>query len=266
MKTKIFLLIGVIGLVSMQCGTGRKAAHFEPPQPATSTREANDILTKIEQRIAQSADIRTLSAKARLTVSGDNGTISANAQLSWYRDSILWVTVKKFGLEAARALVTRDSVYMLDRLNKTYTVKSLESLQYEFSLPGQADFKMIGEVLLGLPTFFPNVSVKSDIHEQQHRLLVSTQQLLAEYRIEEGSFLTKSEAFLQSSQQRSIGLTFDRHQSIEGSKMLFPIQRHIEAYSSASGKQEIEVEFSDILVNTNPPTKFEIPAHYQKSK
>lgn len=62
----------------------------------------------------------TLSLKFDAEVqSGDeNNNFSGNIYV--VRDSALWVSVQKFGLEVVRVLITNDSVRMLDRINKSY--------------------------------------------------------------------------------------------------------------------------------------------------
>ena len=42
-------------------------------------------------------------------VEQDGSTVSATANLIWLRDSVVWINVKKFGIEGARALLTPDA-------------------------------------------------------------------------------------------------------------------------------------------------------------
>ncbi|HQI70881.1 MAG TPA: DUF4292 domain-containing protein [Bacteroidales bacterium] len=99
-------------LLQLSCKTKQTAVL---PMPADTVNDDSFAVMKI-----QPFNFNTLSLKVNAEVqSGDeNNSFSGNIYL--VRDSAIWVSVQKFGLEVVRALITNDSVRMLDRINKIY--------------------------------------------------------------------------------------------------------------------------------------------------
>jgi hypothetical protein len=89
-----------------------------------------------------------MTAKAKLKYDDGEKSFSAGANIRMQRDSVIWISISPgLGIEAARVMVRPDSVFFIDRINKTYFVASIAQLseryQFEFS------FQMIESLLLG---------------------------------------------------------------------------------------------------------------------
>ncbi len=239
--------------------TGCKGPSVATAKPATETRSVSFLTKKLQEKDV--SGVQRLNAKARIFVEGDGQSIEANANLMWVRDSVLWINVRKFGLEAVRALVTPDSVYVLNRLNKTYTVRGLESLQREYNLP--AGFDLLQSVLLAKAWIVPNVPLKSDVQQSLHRLSGSDGIYGLDYRLEESTFLLRHESFLQIKDARSINLDFDAYKKLPGIGQ-FPYLRNVTAFSPEGGNVQVNLELSDVEINVPKPIRFEIPSSYQR--
>lgn len=263
------ILLGVACLIlfssaSHQGCNSRKTGSDGPPSPATEVRKPEFLQKKLLQRYKEMDNVRSLTAKARIYSESEGMNISVNANIIWIRDSILWLNAKKFGIEAVRALVTTDSVFVLNRLEKTYTAESLETLRIRYNLPDGNAFDIIQRTVLGLPAITDLNNIRSDIAEERHRLWADNGQYSAEYQIEEGSFLMKNERFIQKRDQSTVSIGFDRHQKTEGTSALFSYLRRVEALSPDTGTQRAEIELEDVKLNTSPSYRFEIPDHYTK--
>jgi hypothetical protein len=254
----------LLSSASQQGCNSRKTGAEGPPAPATEVRKPEFLQKKLLQRYKEMDNLRSLTAKARIYSESEGMNISVNANIIWIRDSILWLNAKKFGIEAVRALVTTDSVFVLNRLEKTYTAEALETLRARYNLPEGNAFDIIQRTVLGLPAITDLNNVRSDIAEERHRLWSDNGQYSAEYQIEEGSFLMKNERFIQKRDQSIVSIGFDRHQKIDGTSALFSYLRRVEALSTDTGTQRAEIEFEDIKLNTAPSYRFEIPDHYTK--
>ncbi len=248
----------VFSLSAKESGCKRKDTAG-PAKPATEVRDSDFLVEKLKNR--DLSEVNSLSARAQIFAEGQGQSVNANANIIWIRDSILWVNVKKLGVEAARMLVTRDSVYLLNRLDKTYSVKGLESLQRQYSLP--AGFPLLQNAILASAWFFPDISLQSDIKDGWHRLNGSNGRYGAEYRMEEGSFTLQSESFVQQRDARIVTLGFGRYKKLPGAGT-FPYLRNIEAYSPETGALRLELELPDVEVNIPKNYRFEIPEHYER--
>jgi len=68
------------------------------------------------------------------------------------KDSLIWISVNgALGIEGMRVLIDRDSVRILNKIDKEYQVKSLAYLEELASLP--MDLSMIQELIIGNPVF-----------------------------------------------------------------------------------------------------------------
>ncbi len=258
MNKYAFLLLFLGFLSAKDTGCGR-SKPVKPAKPATEVRPADFLVKKLSSH--DLSGIQTMSARAQIYAEGEGQSINANVNLIWIRDSVLWLNVKKLGIEAARALITKDSVYLINRLDKTYSVKGLESLERQYSLP--AGFPLLQQAVLASAWFFPDVLLQSDVKDELHRLSGANERHGVEYRLEEGSFAMRTETFIQPRESRTITLGFGNYKKLAGAGM-FPYLRSIEAYSPETGSLRLELELSDVDIETPKSYRFEIPEHYEK--
>ncbi|MFL5787806.1 MAG: DUF4292 domain-containing protein, partial [Flavisolibacter sp.] len=110
----------------------------------------NKALTRLNQN---RLNFKTFSAKVNVDYkSGDGRNYNVNANVRLYRDSAIWISVNALlGIEAMRVLITKDSVKLLDKLNKSYTARSVSYLQEVTSLP--LDLAALQDLILGNPVF-----------------------------------------------------------------------------------------------------------------
>ena len=103
--------------------------------------------------LSKRIDYKTFSAKLNVDyIDADDKKYNVNANLRMYKDSAVWVSVNAiFGIEGLRALITKDSVKILDKQNKLYTERSIEYLQDVSSLP--VDLHSLQELLIGNAIF-----------------------------------------------------------------------------------------------------------------
>lgn len=254
------LLLAALFLISAQQSTCRRRVSDEAITPATTPLSADFLQQQLGQRAP--TRLQTLTAHARIFAEGDGGSVEASANLIWIRDSVLWINIKKFGLEAARALVTRDSVIVLNRLDKTVQATDLEALQRAYSLPD--GFPLLQHLLLATAWIAPDMPLQADIKDDLHRLSGSNGRYAADYRIEAGNFRLHQATFLQQLDARLLSLQFAHFKKLPGGAGIFPYIRRIEAFSPESGNLRLDIEFTNIEINVPKPYRFEIPDHYQR--
>lgn len=244
---------------AQESGCKRKSGSITAAKPASSVRSPEYLQKQLRRR--DMSDMQSMTARADIFAEGNGDNISANAQIIWVRDSVIFVNVKKFGLEAIRAMIRPDSAFILNRLDKTYIAEDLESLQRRFSMP--EGFPLLQEVLLASAYFLPDLKLKSDIREDLHRLSGANAQYSSEYRIEEGSFLLRHETFIRQKDASLISLSYDSYKKTEEAGA-FPYLRRIEAFSPETGSTRLQIKFDHVVFNVQPKFRFEIPDHYKR--
>lgn len=244
-------------------GCHRRKTDGTAMQTATQPRTSDFLREKLKTPSLK--NLNRLAARAHILMEEEGGsTVEANANLIWVRDSAIWLNVKKFGIEAVRALIRPDTVFVLNRLEKTCSVRSVSTLERQYGLPG--GFAALQQALLGQATLLPEIALQADIAEGLHRLRGSTPAYAADYRIEEGAWRLRRESFIQQREQRTVVLDFEQFEKMDGAAGGFPYLRRIEAFSPDSGRVRFEIQLSDLEINVPKTMRFDIPDHYERTR
>lgn len=132
-----------------------------PPTTAASSKTDSAQTAHAVLHALDSARIsfQTFSSKVNIDYrSGDGKNYNVNANIRMVKDSVIWISVNAvLGIEALRALITKDSVKVLDKLNKTYTAHSVDYLQETTALP--LDLATLQDLLIGNPVFLDSTLI-----------------------------------------------------------------------------------------------------------
>ena len=96
----------------------------------------------------QNIDFNYLTSSSKIRYRNDGESVSATANIRVKQDSIIWISVTPgFGIEAARGLITRDSVSFINRLDKEYSTYSFQELSDKFNF--DLNYDLLQAVLVG---------------------------------------------------------------------------------------------------------------------
>lgn len=95
----------------------------------------------------------TFSAKINVDYQGSDGKkYDVNAFVRMKKDSIIWISINGLlGIEGMRVLIDKDSVRILNKLDKEYQVRAISYLQELASLP--LDLATFQDIIIGNPVF-----------------------------------------------------------------------------------------------------------------
>src|SRR5437868_1270848 len=115
-----------------------------------SLRLMKDVYSGI---LAHHIEFTTFSAKVDVDyIDAADKKYDVNANLRMYKDSAIWVSINAvFGIEGLRALITKDSIKILDKQDKIYTARSIKFLQEVSAVP--FDLHSLQELLIGNAVF-----------------------------------------------------------------------------------------------------------------
>jgi hypothetical protein len=88
-----------------------------------------------------------LQAKSKLKYDDGIQNFNANATIRIRQDSLIWISISSTGVEAIRSIIQKDSIFVIDRLNKKYRQFSFDSLQRAYNIP--IDYEMVQAALIG---------------------------------------------------------------------------------------------------------------------
>lgn len=172
----IFILNGLISCRStkkLQSAINKKDTAIITTIPSTaddSTREIQAILENIKKN---HIDFNTFSAKIKVDYSDNRGKQpDVNAFVHILKDSLIWISVNAtfLNIEAFRILISRDSIWILNKLEKQAESHSLDYLEGVAKIP--LDFKTLQDLIIGNPIFLGNTIVA--YRKTENRILIST--------------------------------------------------------------------------------------------
>jgi len=144
-----------------------QVVKIEDPK-ADSSKFINAIYHAIERN---RIDFNTFSAKIKVDFEdkeGKKNDFTAFVRLK--KDSILWISINALlGIEAFRAIITPDSVKILNKLDKIVQLRSVEYLQEVSKVP--FTFKEIQNIIIGNPVYLDSNIVAYNKQEREISLI-----------------------------------------------------------------------------------------------
>jgi hypothetical protein len=135
----------------------------------------------IEQMIDNQNHFDTFKAKALTSISSNGKVNDFKLNIRIKKDSLIWVSITAgVGIEAARIKLTQDSVYFINRLNKTYfkgDYKLINTL-----INAQVDFDIAQALLTGNDfKWYDYQELKSSVDHQRYQLESAHRRKLKQY-------------------------------------------------------------------------------------
>lgn len=142
---KIILISILICSISLSCSVGKKSIrdNYTSPELTGSSNTLKEIL----RNNLSNNDFYIQRADVRLTQ--ENVTVRFNAAIKFRRPDSLLVSVKaKTGMEAGRALITRDTLIINDRINKKVIVGDAKSIRKKYGIDPYYMFALLGDLIV----------------------------------------------------------------------------------------------------------------------
>lgn len=209
-----------------------------------------------------------LSARARVTLPGaaDKQMDNFTLHLRMRRDSVIWMSVQSsLGFEAIRVLLTRDSCYLLDRLNKQSVIRDIGYVSSLSPLP--LTFRDVEAILTGNPVFFPGDSltmVPAGAQDTGQVAFRSFQACCTGYfSVDTMDYKVRTVSITDRFTGKIFTLIYSRHEDAEGG--LFPreVTFGIPLNASPGGHLQAVLEYTKVKIHEPLSFPFKIPEKYE---
>lgn len=205
----------------------------------------------------------TFNAKVNVDYKGTDGkNYNVNASIRMYRDSAIWISANAIlGIEAMRVFITRDSVKLLDKLNKTYTARSVDYLQDVTSLP--LDLRTLQDLIIGNAIFVDSNVLAFSSNATTVSLLSSGQWFKNLLTLDafNNSLLHSKLDDVNVARNRTADLNYSDYETRKG--FLFSTRRRI--LVTEKGRLEIKLDFKQYDINQDVSFPFAIPKNYGRN-
>lgn len=262
----IFSLITVVPFLSTSCSSKKALTK-------TTLREftAAKLIQEVEEN---QFEFDNFVAKMNMKIETKDRNLNVKGQLRMKKDSIIWTSISMpMGLEVLRIKVTSDSVFFLNRTEKTYLIENIEVFN-EIS-PMITTIGFIQAVLVGNDiNLRESDDYKIEISDAQYNLLISNKLkksiknndedwkvMLKDIWIDPQLFkITKYHIREYNDSKRKIDLQYSDFEEIKGKYL--PTEINIDIHGDIYLKAKIE--FSNITIDEPLEFNFSIPKKYER--
>lgn len=262
----IVTLVCSAGIIS-SCSSSKKITGSKIKEMS-----ANRLMREIT---ANSFDFESLQAKVGIKVETEDNAFNLKGQLKMKKDSILWASITlPLGLEVARIKVTTDSIFFINKSNKSYLAEQTKSFNYLQNI--NADINTIQSVFTG--NIFL-INKKSDnnvfIKDNKYNLLSKENITFINNKYKKNFTINKNIIIdptlfritkyeIINNEDSDYGLTIDYSNFIEIKGKYLP--SIIKINISTEEKMYITITYSNISTNNNTQYNFSIPKKYERIK
>lgn len=188
------------------------------------------------------------AAKIKVAQYDSEKSNSFTANIRMRHDSLLWASISPLlGIVAARVLITKDSVKVIDMLNKKINVNDFNMI-HEF-IPYHIDFALMEKILLGNMIFINENALTLTVQDTLYILTTEDAQINNTFFIN-SNFEVVSNRMTDKINSNEIQIEFSDYKKT-GDK-LFAYHRKMTI--STDKKNFVELEFEKIKLNE--PTDF----------
>ncbi len=265
----LFVLAGLVGLTLSSCksrkkitlNNGRCILDFKNARTLSSNLKASEF--KFDRLNAK------LSADAEI----DSSSTSFTVTLRIKRDSVIWMSISKLGIEGARVLITKDSVKLVNRIKNTFFVGDFAYISKIVNT--DLDFEMLQSVLIGNSVEFydEDEKIKPGIDNCQYTLGTIRKKRLRKvmekgkelkepaqsiYMVPE-TFKIARVLFYEFGPDRSFDALYGSYEPIES--QLFPMKQNYTIKAQKSVK--IDIAYTKVALNEEQTFPFKIPENYE---
>lgn len=266
----LFFLVSITVLQS-SCRTAKKIqvaiSKNDTAALVVTDSKALDSLKGLQTVIADiqksQIDFKTFTAKIKVEYQDSKGkqpNITAYTRI--LKDSLIWISgyATVFNVEAFRLLITKDSFFLMDKLNKEYQSRSIDYLQEVTQIP--FTLATLQNLIVGNLIFYTDSVVS--YKENGNNILVSTigQQFKNLITINKtNQQITHSKLDdADIARSRTADITYDEYEVIAQRK--FATNRAITV--SEKNKLDIQLAFKQYEFDSPVTISFNIPKSYKR--
>jgi len=267
MRWQSILAIFILVAILFGCSSKRHIIK-EPLKEAKSTY-------LLEELVRNELKFDWFSAKFSIDYIYDKKLTEFKGHIRIRKDSMIWLTfTPALGIEMARLKITEDSVFYMNRINKTYLVGDYRFIS-DF-LQTNIDFDILQSLIIGNDfQFYEKSKFRATIDNQEYKLSTSERHKLKKFVKKDE---TDIKAFYQNiwlnpetfkithvtlkeiTNDKKLDAYYSDFRDHEGQFFPFDIIFEI----MAEEKIIVEVDYSRIKIDEALSFPFKIPGHYER--
>ncbi|HEX5625688.1 MAG TPA: DUF4292 domain-containing protein [Saprospiraceae bacterium] len=216
-------------------------------------------LDSLLRHISYNQQLRYFSAKGLLRYESDEESQEVSVSLYSIRDSACLVILKKLGIESVRALMTPDSLHILDRINQRYTAKSIMDWNEIHLIPLR--FFRIQDLLIHGSTFERDMFYEMELQGDDYLIRGSSEyEALSSTVLKKNRFPMRFEIATGDYAAHATVLKTTQYRD-----KIIPVRTLLQFIRSEKPFLSLEIHWNEIKFEPIRKLNFQVPEHYAKT-
>lgn len=259
---KMFGFLWILGIALPSCKSTKQAINTPIQQPKVDTVIVHTEHDKVDVIDLNSyvLDFSTIEGKGSIELDHEGDDYNFDFTLRMIKDSVIWIQLKKFGLEGARVLADQNHMKIIDRLHRTYTQKSWDEIGKQIGAP--ITFQTLQSILVGDPILVQESL--APVGNDQGTFILKKNQDNIEYTlaVDPEKFLCKYFTINQLLKNQLLTVK-NSEPKVLFTPNYFSYLRDIELKVDNKKQLYVVINFDEVIRNTILNVPFEVPSSYQ---
>ena len=218
-----------------------------------STISVEDVITKVN---STTPSYKWLSIRGKLKVNTQDGGVPLGFNLKIAKDSLMWISITAPIIgEVNRLMITRDSVYSINRTNSSWFIKNVSVFKDEYNI--KLSLSLIESIITNSISISQNNYLSS---QDLNTITLDSQNDSSTYVINLNTY--SIELFVRKfSANEELTVKYVDFQIIDN--FIYPKKLNV---NTGSEKLSFELTLNKIKVLDKDKTPFKIPKNYNEKK
>ncbi len=227
------------------------------PETIDSATIVKGIINKLTM---QQIPYNTFSAKVKMDYDGSEGNGQATVYLRMQKDSLIWMSLTgALGIEGFRVMITKDSVKIMNKLQKVIQYRRIGYLQELTQVP--VDFHALQDILIGNPVYIDSNIISYQLSNNNLLILMAGKMFKNLLTLDKNNLRISHSKLddVNPVKNRTADITYDSYDKVND--FYFSSSRKISVAEKA--KLDVELEFKQYDFDKPQTFPFNIPKNYK---
>jgi len=247
---KQIVYLAIFGLVLISCKSNKTVSK---------TNERDTSFSSAVEAVEESEfDFDTFEAKAKVRFEDEDRRLTFRTTIRIAKDEKIWISGGMLGFEGVRALITPDSVRIINKLEREYYQEPIEYLSEVSNLP--VNFEGLQNLIIGNALFFDEDNVKYQEKEGIIELMSEWQDLVNILWLDTEDLLLERQTLISESEDRNMEISYYDYRPLSNGNFA----HETEIYVSGQDESWIDMEFTNIELNKSLSFPFTVSSSYER--
>lgn len=235
------------------CKTYRHTTGKITQIKSVDTTDAAAVNSKLKDNIF---NFEWFAGKAKVKLIDSTKEVDVIANIRIRRDSIIWISLSSLGFEGMRIVMNKDSIQVLDRLNKKYYIHD-----YSFFTPFTSfalNYETLQNIITGVPLYFDEKKLKAHKEDSIYVLLSDGKKKSSTIYLNP-DYTVLNMDLVDSSLGKSLKLKYKNYN--RDNQKPFALDRELEL--NDINHTHLLINFSKVIINQPQKFPFNIKEKYE---